>query len=125
MAKKRVAKKKTAKKKVAKKKAAPKKKIPDAQEYEKQVPQSIKDRAARLAKRKAEEDKKRKENEKKIPEGAIVSVHEAARAAVKRTSGNEKDKFGWIEVLSKEIIRLSEENRALHRRIDKLHGVEK
>lgn len=113
-AKKKVAKKSTTKKKTSKKKTAKKK------EPKNEVPQAIKERSARLAKKKAEDDKKRKENERKIPDGAVQAVHDKSRSAYKKTKGAERDKFGWIEVLSKEVIRLSEENRKSWRMIEEL-----
>ena len=110
-----------AKKKVVKKKIAKKESVVQ-EESKQEVPQSIRERAARNAKKKAEMDKEQKAKEKVIPEGALETLIEASRSAARRTTGNEKDKFTWIDILSNEVMKLSVQYRELKHKMEAMEN---
>ena len=112
-AKKKVAK----KKKTTKKKASAKKKAKKKEVNEQGVPEVIRERTAKLAKKKAIADKEQKAKEKKIPEGALKRVRDDSRSRSKSTTGGERDKFTWIDILSGEIIKAYEKIRELESRL--------
>lgn len=108
-----------------KKQGAPQRQGAEQNVQEVEVPKSIRERAARLAKKKAQSDKETESKKKKIPKDALEQLNKDAknRAKAANRPSPEHERATWTDILSSEIIKLQREVNALRKRLDDLQGI--